>query len=394
MRVQLFAGKGGVGKTTLAAAAAAALATAGQKVLVCSVDPAHSLADALGRPCGDRPAEVEAGLSAMQLDTAALLADRWPSMRGSLAEFLGGPGRDAVLTHHQELTVLPGVEEMLALAEVRRLAGAGLWDVVVLDCGPTAETVRMLAWPEAVAAYVERCWPRHRRAGSRGLAVSALNRLDAEARAVSAMLSDPARCGVRLVCTPQRVVVAETRRTLTTLALHGLRVDGVVVNRVLPAPEADGRGAAWQWLRAQAVTQAQVVASVRSAVPTGTVVDLVAERADEPIGIDALGELGTQLTDAPAGRAQAGERAAGPSIERESGSGAQSVWVWTIELPLVEDAEVALDRVDEHLVLTVGASRRRVRLPALVRRCHIVDAEVAPGRILVRCTPDPAQWSR
>ncbi|MDT7654039.1 MAG: arsenite/tail-anchored protein-transporting ATPase, partial [Pseudonocardiales bacterium] len=162
MRVVLFTGKGGVGKTTLAAATATMLARSGRKVLAVSTDPAHSLGDALEADLGGEPVELEAGLCAAHIDTRALLDDSWGRLQVHLRTMLSGAGVDELVA--DELTVLPGVEELLALAEVRRAAETGLWEVVVVDCGPTAETLRLLALPEALSGYLERLFPAHRRA--------------------------------------------------------------------------------------------------------------------------------------------------------------------------------------------------------------------------------------
>ena len=158
MRVVLFTGKGGVGKTTLAAATAARLARSGRKALVVSTDPAHSLGDALDADLDGEPTELERGLYAAHIDTHALLDEAW----GPLRTVLAGAGVDELVA--DELTVLPGVEDLLALSSVRRAAESGPWEVVVVDCGPTAETLRLLGLPEAVAGYVERLFPAHRRA--------------------------------------------------------------------------------------------------------------------------------------------------------------------------------------------------------------------------------------
>ena len=160
MRIVLFTGKGGVGKTTLAAATAAHLARSGRKTLAVSTDPAHSLGDALEADLRHEPVEVEGadGLFAAHVDARALLDGAWGRLREHLATILAGAGVDELVA--DELTVLPGVEELLALAAVRRAAESGPWDVVVVDCGPTAETLRLLALPEAVAGTSSGCSPR------------------------------------------------------------------------------------------------------------------------------------------------------------------------------------------------------------------------------------------
>lgn len=418
MRVLLFTGKGGVGKTTLAAASAVRLAERGQKVLVCSTDPAHSLADALAVELGAEPREVEPGLSALQLDARALLEQRWDGLRAVLVALAGtgsAPGAGVAGLQAEELTGLPGVEELLALGEVRRLAEDGLWDVLVLDSGPTAETLRMLALPEAVTGYLQRVWPKHRRVVQAALGRSApivgvataVDRLDEEAASVQALLTDPRRTSVRLVLTPERVVLAETRRTLTSLALYGLRVDGIVANRVLPTPRVRGRSSdpAWEWLRTRAAEQAHVLSTLAAQLPAGATITPVAYRATEPVGAFELAALAADVYgDGPVladtvpvdGPATVGLQ---PCVELESGSGLESVYRWRLPLPLVHACTVELGRRDDDLLVTVGGLRRRMTLPPVLRRCEVVDAEVSDagvggGQLVVRFRPDPRTWSR
>ena len=316
MRVVLFTGKGGVGKTTLAAATAALLARSGRKALVVSTDPAHSLGDALEAQLYGEPVELEAGLFAAHIDTRALLDESWGTLQGHLRTVLAGAGVDELVA--DELTVLPGVEELLALGEVARAAEAGPWEVVVVDCGPTAETLRLLGLPEALAGYLERLFPAHRRAVRGMLAslagagrgsqpaqawdatIDAVGELAEQLAGLRALLADHDRTSIRLVLTPERVVAAETRRTLTALALHGLRVDGLIANRVLPEAPPSLRGPAARWLRERHAEQGVVLGEVGGLdLPLRT----VPHTAAEPTGVPALLEVARALygADDPAG---------------------------------------------------------------------------------------------
>jgi arsenite-transporting ATPase len=364
MRIVLFTGKGGVGKTTLAAATAAHLARSGRKTLAVSTDPAHSLGDALECTLGGEPVEVDGtgGLFAAHVDARALLDGAWGRLREHLATVLAGAGVDELVA--DELTVLPGVEELLALSAVRRAAEAGPWEVVVVDCGPTAETLRLLALPEAVAGYLERLFPAHRRA-VRGLlardradarrwdrTAEALDDLVAELAALRTMLVSP-RTGVRLVLTPERVVAAETRRTLTALALLGLHVDGLVANRIVPMPTADATG-------------------------VGTLLALAAQLwgDDDPTT----------------------ERASTPplAVRRTAGSGrsADSEFELALHLPGAATAPLDLSRIGDELAVTAAGVRRLVALPAVLRRCTVARARMDGDDLRVAFRPDPALWLR
>ena len=400
----LFTGKGGVGKTTLGAATAAHLARSGRKTLAVSTDPAHSLGDALEAELGGEPTEVDGvgGLFAAHVDARALLDGAWGRLRDHLATVLAGAGVHELVA--DELTVLPGVEELLALAAVQRAAQAGPWDVVVVDCGPTAETLRLLALPEAVGGYLERLFPAHRRA-LRGLmtrdrsdarrwdrTVEALDGLAGELADLRALLASP-QTGIRLVLTPERVVAAETRRTLTALALLGLHVDGLVANRMVPVPPPDAPGEAARWLRERGGEQAAVLADLER---LGTPLRTVEHTAAEPTGVEALLALAARLwgDDDPG----AEQPPASPllAVRRTSGSGRSldSEFELALHLPGAASAPLDLTRIGDELAVTVAGLRRLVALPAVLRRCTVIRARLDGDDLRVAFRPDPALWLR
>jgi arsenite-transporting ATPase len=392
MRVLLFTGKGGVGKTTASAATAALAASRGRKTLVLSTDPAHSLADALGVPLTGDPTEVETGLYAMQVDTQGAFERSWRDVQSYLLGVLERAGVDALQA--EELTVLPGAEEVLALLEVRNQVASGLWDLVVVDCAPTGETLRLLALPEALNWYVEKVFPAHRRAMRAMRPIlsrvagptvpadgvfEAVERLHRELGDVRRVLTDAAT-SVRLVLTPEAVVVAEARRTLTSLALYGYRVDGLVANRVFPG------GDAWQdgWVAAQAAQLDGVRADV---APLPVLVSPY--RPSEPVGLEALVALGEELY----GDADPSDEAA-PAEELLGLERSDDGFVLSLSLPLARRDDVQLARSGDELVVTVGGHRRVLALPSALRRCVVAGATLIGGRLAVRFEPDPDVWMR
>jgi arsenite-transporting ATPase len=389
VRILLFTGKGGVGKSTVAAGTAALAAAAGHRTLVLSTDAAHSLADAFGAPVGSEPTEVAERLFVQQVDAQLRFEQSWAEIQGYLLSVLDGAGVDPVAA--EELTVIPGAEEVLALLELRLHVLSGEWDVVVVDCAPTAETLRLLALPEALGWYMERVLPTQRRVVkalkpvlTRAAGVpmpgdglfDAVERLHAELDEVHTLLSGP-DASVRLVLTPEAVVLAEARRSYTSLSLFGYRVDGVVANRVFPAEGADDWRAGW------VVAQDAVLADVDQSF-AGLPVWRSEYRPSEPVGVDALRTLAEEVyAGADPLAVPTGE---GPFRIDRSASGA----VLHLSLPFVTRAEVGLARNGDELVVTVGSYRRLLTLPAGLARLRVAGARVDEGGLRVRFA-DPAQ---
>jgi arsenite-transporting ATPase len=387
VRIVLFTGKGGVGKTTAASATALRLADRGLRTLLLSTDVAHSLADALDVPLGDAPTEVAPNLWAAQIDTQRRFERAWSDVQAFLVDLLARGGVDPVTA--DELTVLPGIDEVLALLAVRELAETERWDALVVDCAPTAETLRLLALPEALGWYLQRVFPVQRRLAravrpvaavlGRGDAIppetlfAALVRLSDELAGVRALLGDPEVTSVRLVLTPEAVVAAEARRTFTALALYGYSVDLVVANRVFP----DGADA---WRQGWARAQREQLVRIRESF-AGLPVRELAYLPAEPVGLAALREVGAALYGC-ADPAPTGPAAPQLRVEAEG-----DALVLCLPLPLAERGEVDAVRAGDDLVVTVGGYRRVLSLPSALRRATVVGGRLEDGLLRVRFHP-------
>lgn len=383
MRILLFTGKGGVGKSTLAAATACRSAAAGHRTLVLSTDAAHSLADALDVPAKGEPTEAAPNLWVQHVDAQERFERSWRDIQGYLLSVLDVAGVDPVAA--EELTVIPGAEEVLALLEVRAQARTGEWDVLVVDCAPTAETLRLLALPEALGWYMTRVLPVERRVVkalkpvlTRAAGVpmpgdsvfDAVERLHAELDDVRALLTGP-KASVRLVLTPESVVLAEARRAYTFLTLFGYTVDAAVVNRVFPAGGAD----AWRttWVEAQQRVLADAADSF-----AGLDLRTSVYRGVEPVGHDELLDLAAAVYGGDDPLSGSARR---PPLDVRQEAGGR---VLALPLPLASRDDVRLARKGDELVVSVASYRRLLTLPSGLARLRVAGARVRDGELQVR----------
>ena len=381
-------GKGGVGKTTTAAATAVHLARRGHRTLVLSTDPAHSLGDVLDHPLGDRPTPVADNLEAEQLHVRQRLDDGWADIGGYLQALLRWGG--AAELEAAELAVLPGLDELFALLDLRAHVDSGRYDVVLVDCAPTAETLRLLSLPEVLGWYVEHLVPLQRGV-TRALrptlrhvttmplpadaVFDAVGQLYQRLQDVRTLLLDPATTSVRMVVTPERVVLAEARRTHALLALFGYALDAVLVNRVLATDSGDPLVAAWYERQERALGE---LAASFDPVPHLT----APLCGHEPVGVAALATLAEQLYG---DRDPVAVLYDGPRLHVVDDDRGHALYV-----PLPQDGadDVELFQRQDELYLRIGAHRRNLVLPAGLVDRVVVAATVDPGWLRIEFGAD------
>lgn len=370
MRILLYSGKGGVGKTSIAAATGVLLARQGLRTLVMSVDPAHSLADAFALRAGlfdartADPFEVRPGLHVQEVNIQVELKRHWREIAGYLTTVLRTSGLGDV--EAEEMAILPGMEELSAMLYVNQYRKQQTYDVIILDCAPTAESLRFVSMPTTLDWYMKHVFPMERRVlnAVRPLVnrvspvelpadsyFANIKELFTKLDGIDTVLQDPEMTSVRLVTNAERMVLRETQRAYVYFLLHGLCVDGLVVNRVLPPEASDS------FLAKLRDTQQQVLeemAGYFAPVP----VRQVPMFAEEVVGLDRLDRLADIL------HALDPEPAAVTRTERpyafERRNGVHQV---RVAMPFAGKGEVGLFKKGDELVVEVGVFRRHIGLP-------------------------------
>ncbi|WP_031107654.1 ArsA family ATPase [Streptomyces sp. NRRL S-146] len=385
MRTILITGPGGSGRTTLAAATALAAAAEGDRTLVLGTDRTDSLGAALGVATGPAPVQAAPHLTAWRPDAAqdfrrdlVALQDR----ASSALDLLGASRLDP-----EELTPLPGAEELALLRALRDAVLSEQYDTLVVDLPPAPQALALLALPEELRRYLRRLLPPERQAARAlrpvlgrlaGVPMPAewlyetAARWDLELAAVEAVVADRGTV-VRLVAEPGPAGADALRTACLGLALRGLATDVVVANRVLPEASPD------TWLAGPVAQQRKTLEEWRERYDVRTVAHL----GHDPRGIDDLTAL------AVPGVAQRAPAADWPVTDR---LGEDGVLVWQIPLPGAIREELDLVRRGDELVVTAGRFRRVVPLPSVLRRCTVDGAALRDGELRIRFAPDPKLW--
>ncbi len=382
-RTILYTGKGGVGKTSVAACTARACAAQGRKTLIVSTDPAHSLSDSLGADCGGEPTPVSPRLWGQEVRAQDEMQRHWSGVQEWLGELLIERGVDRISA--EELTVPPGMDELFALLRLQAHHDSGDWDVVVVDCAPTGETLRLLSFPDVARWWIDKVFPFERQilAAARPLARSLLDiplpsqavfadieRLSQNLIVMNEILRDRARCTIRLVMNPDRMVIGEAMRTFTYLNLYGYLTDAVVVNRLFPESVGD-YFAAWRRVQQEHM---ELVQSAFEPVP----VLRAPFFEQEVVGPGMLDRLASALFGA-----------ADPASVMFDGM-AQSLDVLDdgallrLALPFADKGDISLKKIGLELVVSVDGQRRTIMLPPAMAAMRPGAATFEDGALEIR----------
>jgi arsenite-transporting ATPase len=382
-RTILYTGKGGVGKTSVAAATARRCAAGGARTLVLSTDPAHSLADSLQAEVGAGPTPVGDRLWAQQVQAQEELERHWSAVQEWLGGVLADRGVERIAA--DELTVPPGGDELFSLLELKRHADSGEWDAIVVDCAPTGETLRLLSFPDAARWWLDRILGRESTmlAAARPFARAFLDLQLPDERVVDEvqglvrslidlheLLRDASRVSLRLVMTPDRMVVSEAMRTFTYLNLYGYLTDAVVVNRVFPEAVDGTYFGAWRAVQAE---QLALVESGFAPVP----ILRAPYFEQEVLGPEMLDRLAGELFGAGDPGAVLYDRL---TQELSLAGGRAEL---RLDLPFAEKGDVGLRKIGLELVVRVDGQKRTIVLPGALAGFRPTGAALRDGSLVV-----------
>ena len=381
-RTILYTGKGGVGKTSVAACTARACAASGLRTLILSTDPAHSLSESLGASLGPEPSGVSERLWGQEVNAQEEMERHWSGVQEWLGEVFVERGIDHISA--QELTVPPGMDELFSLLRLQAAHASADWDAIVVDCAPTGETLRLLSFPDVARWWIEKVFPLERQllAAARPLARSLLDiqlpssavfadiqRLSQNLIEMNEILRDRDRCTVRLVMNPDKMVIGEAMRTFTYLNLYGYLTDAVIVNRVFPADVGDYFAG---WRRVQQEHLA-LVQSAFAPVPV-----LCAPYFDqEVLGSEMLDRLACELFGSGSLDPAAVLHDRLTQELRVSEDGAQL----RLMLPFAHKGDISLKKIGLELIVGVDGYRRTIILPSALAAFQPAAATFEDGAL-------------
>jgi len=387
MRIILFTGKGEVGKTTLSAATALLAAKKGKKTLIISTDAAHSLSDIFSKPLTNHPRQILPNLYAQEVDALEQLEKKWGEIQSYLKAFLASQGIDSI--EAEELSIFPGMEELFSLMEIRHYDRQKEYEVIIVDCAPTGDTLRFLSAPEITQWYLRHIFPLQRTAAKAVRPVAnrllpfpfpedslfeAIKNLTSQLAEMKTILADLTKTSIRLVVNPEKMVIKEAQRAFTFFYLFGYNVDAILVNRLLPPNIKDDYFQFWKIKQQENLS---LIEECFSPLPI-----LNVELFDqEIIGLDLIEDVAQKLykekdpteiffVQAPL------------KIDKINHG-----FELSLDLPFVDKESLSLSQNGEELTIRVGKFKRNLILPNFLARYNLQEARFEQNKLKITFTP-------
>ncbi len=390
MRIIIYTGKGGVGKTSVAAATALRCAALGYRTIILSTDAAHSLADSLDVPLGPEPIKVRENLWAQEVNALHEMERNWGTIREFLIEMLAWQGHNDITT--EEMSVIPGTEELFSLIQIKRHHDSGSYDVIVVDAAPTGETLRLLSLPDVIRWWVEKLFPTLRnvmklarpvlsRVTSMPLAndnvFGSLQDIIDRLNIVREIITNPEVSSARIVLNLEKMVIKEAQRSLTYLNLFGYNVDAVMINRVL-TEESLQHSPARAYVSGMQDKYRQQVHDSFSPLPLFP----APQFEQEIVGEVMLSRLATHLFGEDGDPTKFFHKGQSQQIFKRGDN-----YILALKLPFTSEEQVKLMQTGDDLVLEVGWHRRTIVLPTSLARYSATDAVMVGDTLEVTFEP-------
>ncbi|MFQ6071979.1 MAG: ArsA family ATPase [Methanosarcinales archaeon] len=384
MRVILFTGKGGVGKTSVSASTALMCSKLGYKTMVMSTDAAHSLSDSFDRNLTDKPTKITENLFGLEINPQHEIKENWGVIQEYITLFLSSRGINDVVA--EELSVFPGMEELFSLIKIKRYNNSKEFDVVIVDCAPTGATLRLLSFPDIIKWYMKHLFNIERKTmkairplANRVLKVplptdevyGSIEDIYKNVEGFSNILSDNTKTTVRLVMNPEKMVIKETHRAFTYLCLYGISVDSIIVNKVLPEDITDSYFDRWKELQTEHL---QTIKESFSSVP----IKSIKLFNKELVGLQLLEQMGKNLygNEDPTKIYYSGTPI---KITKE-----KNQYTLNLQLPFTEKRDIDLYHKGDELILKVGNQKRSIVLPIALVDKSIVEAKYVDDTLKIK----------
>ncbi len=383
MRVLIYTGKGGVGKTSIAAATAVHIAREGKKVLIMSTDQAHSLADSFDIKIGEEETEIEKNLFALQIDSVSESARAWGNLQDYLKQIISDKANGGITA--DEVLFFPGLEELFSLLKILDVCESGFYDTIVVDCAPTGETLALLKYPERLEVLAAKLLPPVRSMNTafgglisrrtqvpkpRDQVFEEFDRLVKRLSSLQKILKDRQCTSMRIVMTPEKIVFDEARRNYTWLNEYDFGIDAVYINKIYPKEAMQGYFGGWNDIQKKSIMLAEQSfgeckvfkvmlqeEEIRGLQALGSVAELLYEK-DDPESVFCLE----------------------PSFRMEDIKGTRNL---IIRLPYASGREIKVSREGDDMILTLRNQTRRFGLPDKLRRRKITDWTYKDGELRV-----------
>lgn len=384
MRILIYTGKGGVGKTSIAAATAVKMAKQGKRTLILSTDAAHSLADAFGVILGPDPVQISELLWGQEVNSLRECERNWGVVQAWLEKLLDKAKLRDITT--DEMIVFPGMEELFSLLQIKRHAQSDQYDAIIVDCAPTGETLRLLSYPNVLEWWIEKIFPHERRLVKvlrpvakvfTGYELPSEDVMDSIASLVNDMgemqsfLLNPAITTVRIVLNPEKMVISEAKRSFTYLNLFGFHTDTIIVNRIFPDEAAEGFLAQWHQLHRH---YEEEIKENFSPLPILRVPLMISEVS----GLEMLDQVGDILfeNNDPMQIMYEGRTEEVRKVD--------DVYYLYVDIPFVDKHDIDLTQKGDELTLHVGSYKRKVILPRVLMGYAVEGAKFSESKLSVR----------